>query len=742
MNPLRIRAQHYRQFAHLDLAIPTGCTSVVGDNGAGKSSLLQAVDIALLAERGELAQWLTTGSEQTELMIEITFEHAGDVFRVRRSYSARGAGKTAVDLERAYLEPCDALGLDGNVWESLTLATAAETQALLERILGFGRVTFRASSFLKQRDGGAFCEATAGKRKEILTAALGLDRFPKLQTAVRRDRRAVENEVERIEGRLAGVTAEALTIVRMAIKARIAHLGAVETESRSDLDLAEAALEQATTAYQAAQTQAAEHTAAVARRDAAVAAHLAHARVREEALVAASALAETKDEIDALPAFDLAALEEREQELALAVQANRDASRERDEAIRLHELRANEKRAIEAQAANATTKARELDAKVVHLEGGTLDTCPTCEQTLGAESRAATVRSLRAQAQLAAEEGETLFERAAAIVLPSIPDVPEVGTQALQLETVRRDLAATRDAGVSRARLMERVRSLSETIMAASSPEYLAELERLGDERETAETALAALPPAENAAALEAAAVRAYSTVEIARAQLGNVQREKAVEQERLAQHAAREEQAAADLAERERHLAQLDRLAILERAYGPSGIPALILENAAIPQIETEANRILLELGAKTAECRIELRTDRAKKDGGIKDDVLDIIVITPDGDRDYSTFSEGEKTRLNLALRLALARLLATRRGAESRLLAIDEPDYLDADGMERLATVLRDLEQSGAFDRVLLVSHFPALRDSFDNVIEVEIEQDGRSRIVGTEVEAVVA
>jgi len=113
---------------------------------------------------------------------------------------------------------------------------------------------------------------------------------------------------------------------------------------------------------------------------------------------------------------------------------------------------------------------------------------------------------------------------------------------------------------------------------------------------------------------------------------------------------------------------------------------------------------------------------------------------VLADAGERPYETFSGGERTRINLALRIALARLLAHRRGAESRLLAIDEPEFLDEQGTAALVDVLRDLQAD--FDRILLISHVPALRDSFDQVLTVS--KDGsRSRIdTGMAAEAVPA
>ena len=91
--------------------------------------------------------------------------------------------------------------------------------------------------------------------------------------------------------------------------------------------------------------------------------------------------------------------------------------------------------------------------------------------------------------------------------------------------------------------------------------------------------------------------------------------------------------------------------------------------------------------------------------------------------------TYSGGERARVNITLRLALAILLADRRGAESRLLAIDEIEGLDAEGQRQLVDVIREV--APRFDIVLVASHYGGIRDAFDNVIEVE-KVDGVSRI----------
>jgi exonuclease SbcC len=140
------------------------------------------------------------------------------------------------------------------------------------------------------------------------------------------------------------------------------------------------------------------------------------------------------------------------------------------------------------------------------------------------------------------------------------------------------------------------------------------------------------------------------------------------------------------------------------------------------------EANRILRELGTPF---HVTLQTQREQKTVDHLRETLDVVVSDGMFERPYETFSGGERTRINLALRIALARLLANRRGAESRLLAIDEPDGLDADGMQRLAELLRGMGDT--FSTVLVVSHNAELSSAFDQTIAVRREGE-RSTING--------
>src|SRR3954454_8091252 len=149
MRPLRLRARNLRTFPELDITFEEGLVGILGElrdapagadsNGAGKSTLLEAIDIALWGRRS-LAGYLTRGGDVDKLMVELTFEHAGTTYRIRRSHSARGRGKTSVDLEQL-----NTAHFPDDQWVPVTRASAKETDAFVVGLLGLSKETFRDS---------------------------------------------------------------------------------------------------------------------------------------------------------------------------------------------------------------------------------------------------------------------------------------------------------------------------------------------------------------------------------------------------------------------------------------------------------------------------------------------------------------------------------------------------------------------------------------------------------------------
>lgn len=280
-----------------------------------------------------------------------------------------------------------------------------------------------------------------------------------------------------------------------------------------------------------------------------------------------------------------------------------------------------------------------------------------------------------------------------------------------------------------RARLEERIAAWQRSLDTVEAPEFTKQVCETDARCTAAQDALDALPAVDprEADSVKENGLLARADVNHNRQRLTEAQEAKARLEERLARLATVEAQARIEREARAGLQADVDQLAAASRAYGRDGIPSLVIENVAIPYLETEASRLLERLGLPW---QVEIRSERALKSRDGTRAALDVVVVKENGvEQPYQLFSGGEETRIALAMSIALARLLRHRRGAEAQLLALDEPKFLDAAGMGQLVEILRELEAE--FPIMILVSHISELRDSFEHTVTV-VREDGRSRI----------
>ena len=172
--------------------------------------------------------------------------------------------------------------------------------------------------------------------------------------------------------------------------------------------------------------------------------------------------------------------------------------------------------------------------------------------------------------------------------------------------------------------------------------------------------------------------------------------------------------------ARREAIARDVGRFKTLETAFGRNGIPSLLIEQA-LPLLEEEANRILERL--TDGQMHVHFRTQAPYKDAKRKDmkETLDIIISDAYGQRDYESYSGGEAFRVDFAIRVALARLLAHRAGARLQTLVIDEGfGSQDAEGRQRLLEAIRAVQDD--FAKILVITHIEELKEAFPARIEV--------------------
>ena len=167
-----------------------------------------------------------------------------------------------------------------------------------------------------------------------------------------------------------------------------------------------------------------------------------------------------------------------------------------------------------------------------------------------------------------------------------------------------------------------------------------------------------------------------------------------------------------------------------LANAFGRQGVQAMLIETV-VPRLEEEANLLLGRMTDNRTYLRLE--TQRERRSGkGEPIETLEIQVNDDVGPRSYEMYSGGESFRVNLALRIALSKVLAQRMGAPLPTLFIDEGfGTQDAVGRERILDVIAAIQDD--FDKIIVITHLDDLKDAFPVRIEVQKDALGSTFVV---------
>jgi len=178
-------------FESFDLA----CIS--GNNGAGKSSLLDSITWALFGEaRGKSSDVINLSQDVTAAEVALTFSYENNIYRVQRTLPRNKS--TALEFQVKNAE----------VWKPLTEKTTRDTQARIEQTLRLDYETFINASFFLQGKADQFTQKKASDRKSVLSTILGLEVWDVYKERTAEKRRSLEKEIDEIDGRTAEIEAE------------------------------------------------------------------------------------------------------------------------------------------------------------------------------------------------------------------------------------------------------------------------------------------------------------------------------------------------------------------------------------------------------------------------------------------------------------------------------------------------------------------------------------------------------
>jgi exonuclease SbcC len=810
---------------------------LTGENGNGKSALLDAMTWALWGQARARSDDELIHLGRTEMEVEFEFlagEQTYRVIRKRKKGTQRTPGSTSLEFH---------IATDAG-WRPLTANHVRDTEQLIKDVLKLDYETFVNSAFLLQGRADAFTVKTPAE-------ILGLSQYDELEQQARYERGLRDDQVRTLEHDLATIEAalahepEYLSERAQTIEA-LAHLTGEITAVTQELDsLRQAARLLALQREQVSQAErrAAEAAAEVKRLQGAVAERQAEIARLSDLTSAADSIRAGYEALQAALAEDRALTTKLEQQAALErarAQASAELERARADLQAQEQLLAAEvsrlqqraegagqltarRATLEEEAAalareeerlgalrlelqrlrDAATSLRtenaqlreqmeELKRKQTELSDATI--CPLCRTELGADGQAHIVaayeqeghklavlyrqkrseieryegRAATAEQEIAGLEPRLRRTHAAlarelGALETGLKEVEEAAgclpARSEELTQLRRRLEAGDFAPQARERLeraQQEVAALdyrSEAHQAVRERiEALRPLEARARELDLAaarlEAVRTALKEAEQALAdWRGRLEQSSAELERMRAELRETPDASARLQEVQARHdrlSERQRQYQQALGAVEQKLDDCRRMrqdqavrsaalktALEERriyeelaaAFSKRGIQALIIDHV-LPEITEEANRLLARM--TNGRLQVMMDTQRQTQRGGVAE-TLDIRISDELGTRNYELFSGGEAFRVNLALRIALSKLLARRAGAPLPTLVIDEGfGSQDAGALERLVEAINVIQSD--FRCLLIITHLTELKDQFPVQIAVSKTAEG--------------
>jgi DNA repair exonuclease SbcCD ATPase subunit len=176
-----------------------------------------------------------------------------------------------------------------------------------------------------------------------------------------------------------------------------------------------------------------------------------------------------------------------------------------------------------------------------------------------------------------------------------------------------------------------------------------------------------------------------------------------------------------------------LDALEFWVDAFGPHGLKSLILDTK-LQELTDAANEWVRLLTGGTMWVRFESqrlgRTTKTLRNAPS----IRVFRYQPDGrvlERNYRSWSGGEKQRVSWAVDFGLSRLVARRASKKWDLLILDEVfKHVDSRGGQAVVEMLSYLQREK--NSIFVIEHDSTFQGHFESVITVQ-KQRGRSRII---------
>jgi exonuclease SbcC len=192
----RLQMRNFKRYRDTEVTFREGITGILGNNGAGKSTIVEAILFCLFGvkETGLAYILSATAGKRDRAEVRLEFTVGGVEYQLVRSM---GPGKKhEVRLHRE---------------KNLLAQGVSEVQHALRQVIRMGHADFRYTIFSGQRELLTLVEATPEERKRWFRKVLGIDSLKDEGGEILRgEEGAARDELLRIEGRLKETDADGI----------------------------------------------------------------------------------------------------------------------------------------------------------------------------------------------------------------------------------------------------------------------------------------------------------------------------------------------------------------------------------------------------------------------------------------------------------------------------------------------------------------------------------------------------
>lgn len=244
MIPLQLTLKNFLSYrsASLDFSgLHTAC--ICGDNGAGKSSLLEAITWSIWGRSRATSEDDAIAHGTKDMRVDFTFQLHGSIYRIIRSRQLGGSGGLELQV------------MTDQTFKSLTQKGIKATQHLIDEYLKIDYDTFTNSAYLRQGKADEFMLKKPSERKQILADLLKLDRYEVLADRAKQVAADYRSQAVVIDHQLAQSTEQLKEIPTLTAQIKDTQ-GAIDllqldqTSDQTALDLLKTAAQQRATHQQ------------------------------------------------------------------------------------------------------------------------------------------------------------------------------------------------------------------------------------------------------------------------------------------------------------------------------------------------------------------------------------------------------------------------------------------------------------------------------------------------------------